>query len=364
MNYDAEQEQFAGISIFNPVRRITGYNGMPRYISSINAPRNVLGSVTKHRGTPLITNLFGEIIDETWVNEKGLIEKYVAYDSQWDDQHRKKVNVERYRYEAFFNDYYQCVHCEVHNRLLIGNIETMFHYDLEYDFNEWELQKKSIVCTDVRRNRKSRYTYYYDDNCDLHGLAIDDISSRMIFFTYDENHHLLTKEEHMKNVQLNLFEGEYRLGRSTYYKYDSQGRLVSIEENEDGNNSIIKQIAYYNDGSSRTIEKGCFGEIIYTRIYAGCGCPSRRIKIKRNSLSITNVSQTDMTKDEHGNPIFIKCIRIEYLFDKKKNKCSKNKIEWEKSFVYVYDRNENWIQKEEFVDGKIRSVIQRVIEYW
>ena len=224
--------------------------------------------------------------------------------------------------------------------------------------------RRLLVVLMFLETKKIRYTYQYDDNGDLSVFDIDGFLNKFIVFTYTEDHFLLAKEEREKLKQIDLFEGGSVFSKGEYYKYDSQSRLVLIEENDKGNTSIIKHIVYYNDGTTKTIEKGFLGEAICTWHFLGKGSPIRRIRIKRQSPTITIVTQTDTTNDEIGNPLLMKCSRLTYRFNKQYHEWKSKKEEWKKSFEYVFDKENNWIQREEFLDGRSIRVTQRVIEYW
>ena len=358
-----EAEKFAGIAHYNPVRQIKGYNGKPRYISLrfLYVPTDGRSCYKRFHRLPLMSNPLGSDFAEIWVNATGQIEKQIEYDSIWDNNLRKHVEIEKYRYEAFFDEE-KCIHCETTNRNLREKIERKCQYDFEYT-GEGPFRQRNIVSKDLQRNRTERYSYHYDMNGDLD--VFDKRDDCRMRFTYDGEHRLLAKEEYEKNRQTSLFDGPLTFYKGTYYEYDRQGRLVSVfEKDQQGELLEIKQVSYYKDGTSRTIEKDFLGKTKYTWGDSEEGKPTRQLFIDRGSSKNPVIVHGDMLYDEHDNVVFKKRRSKEYQFSAKKNEWKMKRNEVEITYEYVYDREGNWIQREESVDGQTRFVTQRVIEYW
>jgi hypothetical protein len=123
-------------------------------------------------------------------------------------------------------------------------------------------------------------------------------------------------------------------------------------------------VSYYEDGSSRTIEKDFFGKTKYTWSNDADEKPTRQVIVDRADSKKPVVVHTDMLYDEHGNIIFEKLKRTEYKFSTRKNDWVVKKDIRENTCEYVYDSEGNWIQREDFIDGHARFITQRVIEYW
>lgn len=361
-----EAVKFAGISHHNPVQRLTGCNGNPRYIStqSFYIIKNEEQYLKRYNKLPLLPDPLHSGKDELWINRNGYIEKRTNTESIWDKERKINIDFETYRYEAIFDDENRCIHCEKIHRNRKDYSESRNLYDFEYAYTDGKLRQKVMVCTNVQRNKGIKYTYQYDEKGDLNIFDIVGYLNKFIVFTYTDDHILLAKEEREKLTQTDLFEGESFCSKSTYYKYDRQDRLVSIEENDRGNKTTIKHFVYFENGTTKTVEKEFLDEAICTWNYIGTGSPTRRICIKRQSPTITIVTQTDTTSNETGNPLLMKCSRLTYRFNKSKHEWKVKREEWEKSFEYVFDKEGNWIQREEFLDGKSIFVTQRVIEYW
>lgn len=362
-----EAEKFAGLSHYNPVQRLTGCNGNPQYIStqSFYTIKNGEKYMERFSKLPLLPDPLNSGKDELWIYRNGYIEKRINTESVWEKERKIKIDFETYRYEAIFDDENRCIHCERVHRNRKDNSESRNRYDFEYAYTDGKLRQKVMICTDVQRNKRIKYTCQYDEKGDLIIFDIVGYLNKFIVFTYSDNHFLLAKEEREKLTQTNLYEGENIFSKGTYYKYDRQDRIVSIEERDrDNNTTTIKHFVYFENGTTKTVERGFLGEAICTWYYFGAGSPIRRICIKRQSPTITIVTQTDTTSNETGNPLLMKCSRLTYRFNKSRHEWKVKREEWEKCFEYVFDKEGNWIQREEFLDGKSIFATQRVIEYW
>lgn len=207
-----EAEKFAGIANYNPARQIKGYNGNPRYISLrvLYVPTDGWSYYKRFHRLPLMNHPLGSDFAEIWVNATGQIEKQIEYDSIWDNNLRRQVEIEKYRYEAFFDEDEKCIHCETTHRSRKENKERQYLYDFEY-IEEGPFRQRNIVCKDLQRNRTERYSYHYDGNGDFE--VLDKRDDCRIRFTYDGEHRLLAKEEYEKNRQTSLFDGSL-----TFYK--------------------------------------------------------------------------------------------------------------------------------------------------
>lgn len=361
-----EAEKIAGIAHHNPILQVIECTGNPRYISvqSFYTIKNGEKYIRRFNKLPLLPDPFHFGKEELWVNPNGYIEKIACIDSLCNIENKSIIDFETYRYEAFFDDKDRCIHCERVHRNRKDFSESKNLYDFEYENINGKLREKIMVCTDVQKNKKSTYTYQYDENGDLVVFDIEGHLNKFIVFTYTDDHILLAKEERDILKQTDLFEGGSVFSKGTYYKYDPQNRLVSIEENDRGKTTTIKHIVYFENGTTKTTEKGFLGESLCTWNSHGEGCHIRNICIKRQSPTISIVTQTDTTNDETGNQLLKKCYRLTYRFNRHKREWKTKREEWEKRFEYVFDKKGNWIQREEFLDGKSIRVTQRVIEYW
>lgn len=362
-NAELFQEKFAGIAHYNPIKRIVGCCGKPRYFSvkSLLIPRN--NNYYKRTGDLLLLpNPFNNSTTQLWISQSGFVEKMMAVDTIWDGKQHKEIEFERYRYEALFDANDRCVHCETILRSHRDNTESNDLYDFEH-IEESPYLQRNIVCKDLKRHRTERFSYHYDMNGDLE--VFDKRDNCRMRFTYDGEHRLLAKEEYEKNKQIDMFVGPLTFLKGTYYEYDSRGRLVSIfEKDQQGELFEIMHVKYYEDGSSRTIEKDPGRQTKYTWNNADEEQPIRQVIVDRACSNKPVVVHTDMLYDEHGNIVFKKLKRTEYKFRTRKNEWYVKRSEVKNTYEYVYDSEGNWIQREDFIDGHARFITQRVIEYW
>lgn len=361
MNYEAEK--FAGIAQYNPIKQIIGCYGKPRYFSvrSFLVPAN--NNYYKRTGKLLLLpNPFDYSTTQLWFSQSGYVEKLTSVETIWDKEQQKEISFEKHRYEAFFDENDRCIHCETIQRNQKDNAKRKCLYDFEY-IEEGPYLQRNIVCKDLKRHRTERFSYQYDMNGDLE--VFDKRDNCRMRFTYDGEHRLLAKEEYEKNRQIDMFNGPLTFLKGTYYEYDSNGRLVSVfEKDQQGELSEIKQVAYFEDGSSRTMEKDFFGKTKYTWNNVADDKPIRQVLIDRADPKKPVVVHTNMLYDEHGNIKFKRSRRAEYKFSTRKNEWNVKRSEVENSYEYVYDPEGNWIQREDFIDNQTRFVTQRVIEYW
>lgn len=361
MNYEAEK--FAGIAHHNPIKHIVGCCGKPRYFSvrSFLIPAN--DEHYKRTGKlVLLPSPFDYSTTQLWFSQSGFVEKMMAVDTIWDEKQHKEIKFERYRYEALFDANDRCVHCKTILRSHRDNTESKYLDDFEY-IEEGPYLQRNIVCKDLKRHRTEIFSYHYDMNGDLE--VFDKRDDCRMRFTYDGEHRLLAKEEYEKNKQIDMFAGPLTFLKGTYYKYDSNCRLVSVfEKDQQGKLTEIKKVSYYEDGSSRTIEKDFLGKTKYTWSNDADEKPTRQVIIDRADPKISVVVHTNMSYDEHGNIIYKKRKRAEYKFSTRKNEWVVKKSVLENTYEYVYDQEGNWIQREDSIDGRTEFVTQRVIEYW
>lgn len=358
-----EAEKFAGIAHYNPVKHIVGCCGKPCYCSvkSFLVPQNNEYYKRTNR-LALVPSPFDASTTTMWITKSGLVEKMISVETVWDKEQRKEVSFENYKYEAFFDEEEKCIHCETTRRSRKEKTESKYLYNFEY-IEENPFQQRNIVCKDLQRNRAERYSYHHDINGDL--AVFDKRDDCRMRFTYDGEHRLLAKEEYEKNRQISLFDGPLTFYKGTYYEYDRQGRLVSVfEKDQQGELLEIKQVSFYEDGTSRTIEKDFLGKTRYTWSNSEEGKPTRQLFIDRVSPKNPIIVHDDMLYDEHDNIVYKKRRRKEYQFNARKNEWNVKRNEVEITYEYVYDREGNWIQREASVDGQTRFVTQRVIEYW
>ncbi len=358
-----EAEKFAGIAHYNPVKHIVGCCGKPCYCSvkSFLVPQNNEYYKRTNR-LALVPSPFDASTTTMWITKSGLVEKMISVETVWDKEQRKELSFEKYRYEAFFDENDRCIYCETIQRSRNEDTERKCQYDFDY-IEEGPYQQRNIVCKDLQRNMTERFSYLYDMNGDLEVFDKRDICR--FRFTYDGNHRLLAKEKFEKKKQIDMFDGPLTFCKGTYYEYDTIGRLVSVfEKDQQGELSEIKQVSYFIDGSSRTIEKDFFGKTKYTWNNVTNDKPVRQVILDRADPKKPVVVHASMLYDEHGNIVFKKSKRAEYILSTKSNEWNVKRSEVENTYEYVYDREGNWIQREDFIDGHARFITQRVIEYW
>ena len=78
-----ESEKFAGIFHHNPVQRLSGCNGNPRYIStqSFYTIKNGEQYLKRFNKLPLLPDLLHSGKGELWINRNGYIEKRINTES-------------------------------------------------------------------------------------------------------------------------------------------------------------------------------------------------------------------------------------------------------------------------------------------
>ena len=158
MSYAAEK--FAGIAHYNPIKRIVGCCGKPRYFSvkSLLIPRNNI--YYKRTGNLLLLpNPFNNSTTQLWISQSGFVEKMMAVDAIWDEKQHKEIEFERYRYEALFDANDRCVHCETILRSHRDNTESKYLDDFEY-IEEGPYLQRNIVCKDLKRHRTEIFSYH------------------------------------------------------------------------------------------------------------------------------------------------------------------------------------------------------------
>lgn len=249
---------------------------------------------------------------------------------------------------------------------LKGKVKSIKYssYDAELKFGEI---KKGIRSSSKEENRY----YYFNEK----GVKIEDGETDLYGVIQKKRLYKYNDKERL--IQSSDFNSKDQFIGKTIYTRDNTGNLTEAS-NFNSKDKFVGKILYIRD------EKG---DPIETNIYDSTGILKSKSKFeydkKGRILESTHYGPKGELQEEKyikydgkgriieeklkiGTTIFVKDFRYE---DKEKNdvtliiKSKDFSIMSETKYIYIYDKNGNWIEKTSIEDGKPKMIKERKIEY-
>ena len=304
-----------------------------------------------------------------------------------------------------------------------GNEVALYTYDALGNLMDWEIktfnkadsltyQKFSYVIFSTRHYRE-RFNSYNDKNLLVKrkDVDVDSYGSKVSLYFYNEADNIIKEEDYYKDklfyTALYTYDAKGKLlekkekeknpkkHSTTIYEYDTLGNLIRITEKEKGektyvltnriyeNNTLIKEY----DDHSYLLYTYKEGKLIETEsYYRGIGIDyiiDRKVitKYNENGKIIKKLEyqgnileqETNYFYDENGKEI--KGILYKYEKEKSRweNKYSPEGYLIEKAWkrekgnpktLYYYDAIGNCIRIEEYYEGKLTNIYERIFTYY
>ena len=302
-----------------------------------------------------------------------------------------------------------------------GNDIAFYTYDALGNLMDWEIKifnkadsltyRKISYVIDSIRHSEEIFNLYNDKNLLVERKDIDRYGSKVSLYFYNEADNIIKEEDYYKNklfyTALYTYDAKGKLlekkekekkskkHSTTIYEYDTLGNLIRVTEKEKGekpyiitnriykNNTLIKEY----DDHSYLLYTYKEGKLIETEsYYTGIGIDyiiDRKVITKYNEKGKIikkleyqgNIleQETNYFYDENGKEI--KGILYKYEKEKSRweNKYSPEGYLIEKAWkrekgnpktLYYYDAIGNCIKIEEYYEGKLTNIYERIFTYY
>ena len=217
-------------------------------------------------------------------------------------------------------------------------------YDIYRHFNE----QGKIVQRTLSQGGDTAYIYFFEYN-DKSDIIVEDQ-----FDVTNEDVKLLTKK-------IFKYDDDGNLSEERVYDGNGEDLLVKIEYNYDGNRNLTEIEYYYPPSGDFTSIKGKFdesGNLIESRYYDKDGELNGKYKYDKDG----NLSE-ERNYDQDGEL----SSKTKYKYDNKGNMSSKifiSDYESKVTYKYEFDKNDNWIKKIIYEEGKPTFIVNREINYY
>ena len=302
-----------------------------------------------------------------------------------------------------------------------GNDIAFYTYDALGNLMDWEIKtfnkedsltyRKISYVIDSIRHSAERFNLYNDKNLLVERKDIDRYGSKVSIYSYNEEDNIIKEEDYYKDklfyTALYTYDAKGKLlekkekeknpkkHSTTIYEYDTLGNLIRITEKEKGekpyiltnriyeNNTLIKEyddhsyVLYtYKEGKLIEIESYYTGigidYIIDRKVitkYNEKGKIIKKLEYQGNILE----QETNYFYDENGKEIKGTSYKKGQEKSTWENKYSPEGYLIEKAWkrekgnpktLYYYDAIGNCIKIEEYYEGKLTNIYERIFTYY